>query len=142
MTAPLHCSIGILLGRLLPPWASISLCLLLHPALDFYPEYTGAGLGKKLERGGVFFEAVEIVLVFAIIVMFILYHSWGIFWCLVMSVLPDGLEALWQGVTKAGWDRPLFFFHKNSWQKSAMDPINCGVLELVLFSLFSIGAMI
>jgi hypothetical protein len=143
MTPPLHFATGILISKalvFLPIWILLPLCLIFHGLCDFYPEYTGFRLGRKKEKGADVFMILEIIMMFTLLV-YVLYNlSWLIVWCLLFSILPDILEEIYQSITKAGWDKPLWFFHTGKWQSNiSLKPIQGGVLDLALFVLILMG---
>jgi hypothetical protein len=139
MTAPLHCAFAVLLSRCLPAWAAIPLSLLIHIPCDLYPEYTGFFEGRQTKEKNIF-ALCEICMGFALIIWFLFNPSWLAVWCMGVSVIPDIFEWIFQRVRGEDWDRPLFFFHANSWQGFSMKPVQCGILDAAIFSLILIGA--
>jgi hypothetical protein len=139
MTAPLHMAVGVLLSRCLPAWAAIPACLFYHAVMDYYPEFTGY-FDKPKQKGTDFFVLCEICMGFALLIWFLYHPSWLTILCMYVSCTPDIAEAIYQGIFKSGWDRPLCFFHANKWQGFAMRPVQCGLLDTAIFSLILIGA--
>ena len=135
MTPPLHAATGILLSRALG-WWGVPFSLFYHAIMDYYPEYTGFDF-KKLTKYDIIFATIELILGLVVIAYLVMYGSWCMAVCVVVSCLPDIIEYLYG--TK-DWDRPLFWFHANKWQGFSMRPVQCGLLDAAIFSIILIGA--